>query len=194
MFNFLIDVQGEQWQGRKIILCRHMKIICRQALSESLWSEFSISWHRWCSGIMQDSHSCDPGSIPGRCIIFFNNCLLLKLHCSEKDYFDFQTSVNHLNLRMAWHWLESSNSTKTTSGDCLGVCHVTIRFYLHCNQHSWPLIGWTQTVRRSYWSTHNHEMNPALWLVDYYYVLTESTERGRNFLEFRHWERQQLNL
>ncbi|KAG8264173.1 hypothetical protein J6590_017191, partial [Homalodisca vitripennis] len=22
--------------------------------------------HRWCSGIMQDSHSCDPGSIPGR--------------------------------------------------------------------------------------------------------------------------------
>ena len=21
---------------------------------------------RWCSGIMQDSHSCDPGSIPGR--------------------------------------------------------------------------------------------------------------------------------
>ena len=23
---------------------------------------------RWCSGIMQDSHFCDPGSIPGRCI------------------------------------------------------------------------------------------------------------------------------
>ncbi len=27
---------------------------------------------RWCNGIMQDSHSCDPGSIPGRRIkIFF---------------------------------------------------------------------------------------------------------------------------
>ena len=28
---------------------------------------------RWCSGIMQDSHSCDPGSIPGRrtCILGF---------------------------------------------------------------------------------------------------------------------------
>ena len=26
---------------------------------------------RWCSGIMQDSHSCDPGSIPGRRRISF---------------------------------------------------------------------------------------------------------------------------
>ena len=26
--------------------------------------------HCWCSGIMQDSHSCDPGSIPGQCNIF----------------------------------------------------------------------------------------------------------------------------
>ena len=26
-----------------------------------------LPWERrWCSGIMQDSHSCDPGSIPGR--------------------------------------------------------------------------------------------------------------------------------
>ena len=25
-----------------------------------------MSQRRWCSGIMQDSHSCDPGSIPGR--------------------------------------------------------------------------------------------------------------------------------
>ena len=27
---------------------------------------FFILKRRWCSGIMQDSHSCDPGSIPGR--------------------------------------------------------------------------------------------------------------------------------
>jgi hypothetical protein len=26
---------------------------------------------RWCSGIMQDSHSCDPGSIPGRRRTFY---------------------------------------------------------------------------------------------------------------------------
>ena len=26
----------------------------------------SFILRRWCSGIMQDSHSCDPGSIPGR--------------------------------------------------------------------------------------------------------------------------------
>ena len=30
----------------------------------------NICQHRWCSGIMQDSHSCDPGSIPGRCNYF----------------------------------------------------------------------------------------------------------------------------
>ena len=28
--------------------------------------------HRWCSGIMEDSHSFDPGSIPGRCMLFLN--------------------------------------------------------------------------------------------------------------------------
>ena len=32
---------------------------------------------RWCSGIMQDSHSCDPGSIPGRRITFIQNSLHL---------------------------------------------------------------------------------------------------------------------
>ena len=31
----------------------------------------SIWKRRWCSGIMQDSHSCDPGSIPGRRILNF---------------------------------------------------------------------------------------------------------------------------
>ena len=30
-------------------------------------------WRRWCSGIMQDSHSCDPGSIPGRCMLLVKN-------------------------------------------------------------------------------------------------------------------------
>ena len=28
----------------------------------------------WCSGIMQDSHSCDPGSIPGQRIVFTPLC------------------------------------------------------------------------------------------------------------------------
>ena len=28
--------------------------------------DLSCRARRWCSGIMQDSHSCDPGSIPGR--------------------------------------------------------------------------------------------------------------------------------
>ena len=29
-----------------------------------------LHMRRWCSGIMQDSHSCDPGSIPGRRSLF----------------------------------------------------------------------------------------------------------------------------
>ena len=29
--------------------------------------ELATYGHCWCSGIMQDSHSCDPGSIPGQC-------------------------------------------------------------------------------------------------------------------------------
>ena len=31
-----------------------------------------LTWRRWCSGIMQDSHSCDPGSIPGRRNLIFS--------------------------------------------------------------------------------------------------------------------------
>ena len=34
--------------------------------------------HRWCNGIMRDSHSRDPGSIPGRCTFFPNYNLILK--------------------------------------------------------------------------------------------------------------------
>ena len=30
-----------------------------------------IEEHCWCSGIMQDSHSCDSGSIPGQCKVFY---------------------------------------------------------------------------------------------------------------------------
>ena len=31
----------------------------------------AVRLRRWCSGIMQDSHSCDPGSIPGRRTAFW---------------------------------------------------------------------------------------------------------------------------
>ena len=31
-----------------------------------------IRWHCWCSGSMQDSHSCEPGSTPGqRTFLYF---------------------------------------------------------------------------------------------------------------------------
>ena len=38
-------------------------------LNRLIFTKFKCMTHRlrrWCSGIMQDSHSCDPGSIPGR--------------------------------------------------------------------------------------------------------------------------------
>ena len=31
--------------------------------------------HEWCSGIIQDSHSCDSGSIPGSCIFCGSWCV-----------------------------------------------------------------------------------------------------------------------
>lgn len=40
----------------------------------------------WCSGIMQDSHSCDPGSIPGQRMYFFANE-------EEEDLDNFQFKV-----------------------------------------------------------------------------------------------------
>ena len=82
-------------------------------------------------------------------------------------------------------------------------CNVTIRFHIisHTNQLSSSLIGPSQTSEASDWSDTNTDALPlvagnswdqtALLLVDYYYVLTESTERGRNFLESRLGERQQ---
>ena len=48
------------------------KIVKRSTFLEPQdhWPTTPTSWRRWCSGIMQDSHSCDPGSIPGRRILF----------------------------------------------------------------------------------------------------------------------------
>ena len=43
---------------------------------------------RWCSGIMQDSHSCDPGSIPGRRKIFEQTqlrCLYQKVYLPDGE-------------------------------------------------------------------------------------------------------------
>jgi hypothetical protein len=42
---------------------------------------------RWCSGIMQDSHSCDPGSIPGRRMPILLHKFLLSRECFVKKNF-----------------------------------------------------------------------------------------------------------
>ena len=36
------------------------------AFHSQILLELLLRRRRWCNGIMQDSHSCDPGSIPGR--------------------------------------------------------------------------------------------------------------------------------
>ncbi len=41
----------------KVLLFRNALIVNCYVISKM---------RRWCNGIMRDSHSCDPGSIPGR--------------------------------------------------------------------------------------------------------------------------------
>ena len=48
---------------------------------------YQTKLRRWCSGIMQDSHSCDPGSIPGRRILLHAKIALANL------LFWFQTTL-----------------------------------------------------------------------------------------------------
>lgn len=44
----------------------------RDHIFKTSFYDAALREHRWCNGIMRDSHSRDPGSIPGRCIkIFF---------------------------------------------------------------------------------------------------------------------------
>lgn len=43
--------------------------------------------HCWCSGIMQDSHSCDPGSIPGQCTLFVSRHDIFLIICLSLLYF-----------------------------------------------------------------------------------------------------------
>ena len=53
-------------RGPKLVKTKPTSRVCGFQLISG-----GMPWRRWCSGIMQDSHSCDPGSIPGRrtCIL-----------------------------------------------------------------------------------------------------------------------------
>ena len=53
----------------------------------------SVGAHCWCSGIMQDSHSCDPGSIPGQCTMFFS-CFFFIVIDVKKNNFHERIMVN----------------------------------------------------------------------------------------------------
>ena len=52
-------------RGPKLVKTKPTSRVCGFQLISG-----GMLWRRWCSGIMQDSHSCDPGSIPGRRKIF----------------------------------------------------------------------------------------------------------------------------
>ena len=49
------------------------------------WSLVSVSQHRWFSGRMLACHAGGPGSIPGRCNVFFYFCPLTKLRNITKN-------------------------------------------------------------------------------------------------------------
>ena len=135
---------------------------------------------------MQDSHSCDPGSIPGRCKIFLSDHFLNYPDPVSGSQVAFKWQIIVLELRHLWVGL--------LEGDIVQLCGDSDRVCVSCwNQvlsslqsiiqpAHWPvtLNAGLLLVRAQSWT------NPALLLVDNYYVLTESTERGRNFLEFRH--------
>ena len=46
-------------------------LVGNQHLSTNIRISLQQQLHCWCSGIMQDSHSCDSGSIPGQCKVFY---------------------------------------------------------------------------------------------------------------------------
>ena len=54
----------------KPVVTGHKSFTVTRRIIEYL-AAITTSQHCWCSGIMQDSHSCDPGSIPGQCTLFF---------------------------------------------------------------------------------------------------------------------------
>lgn len=75
--------------------------------SSMLQSDPSNTSHRWCSGIMQDSHSCDPGSIPGRCTFWCYFFVTLQVAHSgnywqyvlgEIKIINIKTTMSHVSL------------------------------------------------------------------------------------------------
>ena len=72
-------------RGAELVKTKPTSRVCRFQLISC-----GMPWRRWCSGIMQDSHSCDPGSIPGRrtCILSLRVCeasciIVLRLFCTR---------------------------------------------------------------------------------------------------------------
>ena len=65
---------------------------------------YSVGAHCWCSGIMQDSHSCDPGSIPGQCTQFFSFFMSKHLQIEKKnaEYTIKMKIRNGSGMAMTW--------------------------------------------------------------------------------------------
>ena len=64
--------------------------------------------HCWCSGIMQDSHSCDSGSIPGQCNKILPSLKISFIMCQAKNssWGGTQVWTGDLSIcsRMLYHW------------------------------------------------------------------------------------------
>ncbi len=76
---------------------------------------------RWCSGIMQDSHSCDPGSIPGRRTCFHLN--VLREHC--------KLHADHPTTRAA----SGSRLHRTASSKKQSMKRASMQDYPRCSTH-----------------------------------------------------------
>ena len=94
---------------------------------------------RWCSGIMQDSHSCDPGSIPGRRTHFLPFPAWIKLVVVEKVYLKKPIS-KWLSVQAKSIWIQNLNFRwiQTDSAATVDSAGVNGKGYVKERVPAWP--------------------------------------------------------
>ena len=79
--------------------------------------------HCWCSGIMQDSHSCDPGSIPGQCKRFLDWGPDICLECIGLQMQQIKNYMDHINCLHCWCSGIMQDSHSCDPGSIPGQCN-----------------------------------------------------------------------
>lgn len=104
--------------------------------------------HCWCSGIMQDSHSCDPGSIPGQCTFSFSffsiACFFFPLvpvgtyHRSPLQMYSGRWTKNTYSVRTSLCLLSFPTSLPLYLPDFSYLSSEVNTTYVPCKPPRWP--------------------------------------------------------